>query len=112
MRNCGDPNSPDLEAAYADCTSLGQGIFDACDTENKGSPGDMIKFLELPDTCDLGGEAGASTTGSDAAAAAATPNATDIAKPTQPMSGAWASKSTLLWLLTVGVLVSSFTVSS
>lgn len=107
MKNCGDPNYPDLMGAYADCTSLGQGIYDGCDAENQGSPGDMLTFLKLPDTCGSGGEAGASTTGSDAAPAA-TPA---VMEATQPTSGATAN-SCAMWMTAIGVLFSIVTVSA
>jgi hypothetical protein len=51
-----DPNVPTSRGAYVDCNNLGQGTFDFCDNVNSGNPGNMIKYLRLPEKCGSGGE--------------------------------------------------------
>jgi hypothetical protein len=40
-----------VQSIQADCTNLGQGTFDYCDKENYGNPGDLLKWILIPEKC-------------------------------------------------------------
>jgi hypothetical protein len=109
VRTC-DPNDPNsMVASYVDCTNLGQGTLDYCETTDSGSAGDMLKFLRLPDTCGSGGEgtAGDSVFAPPSGSIpAATPTTVEATPATSSAAGPTFVVVLLLWMMTLGGLVS------
>jgi hypothetical protein len=109
VRTCDSSDRNSTVASFVDCTNLGQGTIDYCETTDSGSAGDMLKFLRLPDTCGSGGDGTAGDAVSapaSGATPAATPTTMEATPPTSGAAGPSFVVVLLLWMMTLSGLVS------